>query len=241
MRTKVSLWMWLCFVSCVVLTTSSSNALAATYVSGTISQNTTWTAAGSPYLVTGDILVRYGSGYSSTATLTIEPGVEVRFQPGTGLFIADGSAYYGALSAQGTAEAPIVFTSNATAPAPGDWKGIQFRDATNDSLTLLDYCVVEYGGYSNGVNLWFQNASPPVKNSTIRRSSGVGIYLDGNSHPLIGGEGAGNIISNNTYGIYAYDATPFPTQWVTSPLPGRCRDIFEERKIPTRWSPRPSP
>ncbi|CAB1064147.1 hypothetical protein D1BOALGB6SA_8938, partial [Olavius sp. associated proteobacterium Delta 1] len=33
--------------------------------------------------------------------------------------------------AQGTETAPITFTSNAAIPAPGDWKGIYFRDQTN--------------------------------------------------------------------------------------------------------------
>ncbi|CAB1064228.1 hypothetical protein D1BOALGB6SA_9020, partial [Olavius sp. associated proteobacterium Delta 1] len=66
-----------------------------------------------------------------------DPGVEVRFEPGTGLYIGYKAghpyyhSYYGALSAQGTETAPITFTSNAAIPAPGDWKGIYFRDQTN--------------------------------------------------------------------------------------------------------------
>ena len=44
-----------------------------TSVSGGIYQNTTWTTAGSPYIVTGSIVVFPGK------TLTIEPGCEVRF------------------------------------------------------------------------------------------------------------------------------------------------------------------
>ena len=44
------------------------NALA-TDVSGEISQDTTWTLSGSPYIITGDVTVN--GGY----TLTIEPGV----------------------------------------------------------------------------------------------------------------------------------------------------------------------
>ncbi|MBW1706406.1 MAG: hypothetical protein JRJ86_14755, partial [Deltaproteobacteria bacterium] len=84
---------------------------AETYVSGTISAHTTWTLTGSPYIVTGDITVHYSSYNNSTATLTIEPGVEVRFNAGTGLYVGyyggSGRKYYGALSAQGTDGSPI--------------------------------------------------------------------------------------------------------------------------------------
>jgi hypothetical protein len=48
-------------------------AFSQTNVSGGIFQNTTWTAAGSPYLVTGSIVVFPGK------TLTLETGVKVVF------------------------------------------------------------------------------------------------------------------------------------------------------------------
>ena len=88
----------------------------------------------------------YISKNSDTAVLTIEPGVEIRFEPGTGLYIGYyihhyyfPQHFYGALSAQGTAQAPVVFTSNAPTPAPGDWRGIYFRTQTNDALTFLEH------------------------------------------------------------------------------------------------------
>ena len=46
-------------------------AHAATNVSGVINADTTWTAAGNPYILTGDVLVAEG------VTLTIGPGVNV--------------------------------------------------------------------------------------------------------------------------------------------------------------------
>ncbi|MEZ4833992.1 MAG: hypothetical protein R2873_18755 [Caldilineaceae bacterium] len=64
---------------------------AATNVSGPITTNTTWTLANSPYIVTDDVTVEAG------VTLTIQPGVVVKFDSGTdelwvnGTLIADAS------------------------------------------------------------------------------------------------------------------------------------------------------
>ena len=87
-----------------------------------ISIDTTWTLAGSPYILTSNVVIEVG------ITLTIEPGVEIRFNSGTGLYISQyriyDNWYHGALVAEGTADNPIIFTSNAATPSPGDWKGI---------------------------------------------------------------------------------------------------------------------
>ena len=50
-----------------------TSAAPFTDVSGAISVDTTWTLAGSPYVVVGDVTVE------PDITLTIEPGVQVRF------------------------------------------------------------------------------------------------------------------------------------------------------------------
>ncbi len=87
-------------------------------VSTSITNNTTWTA-NNVYLLQGQIYVKNG------ATLTIEPGTTIlgdKAVAGSGLFITQGSK----LIANGTENAPIVFTSNqaAGARAAGDWGGI---------------------------------------------------------------------------------------------------------------------
>ncbi len=115
-----------------------------THVSGTISQDTTWTLAGSPYVLDNTVTV------SSGATLTIQPGVVVKSW-GTDIAVS------GALNAQGTAAEPITFTSmnddtvagdtngdgSRSSPAAGDWEGLYFTGSASGSL---DHVVVHWAG-----------------------------------------------------------------------------------------------
>ena len=177
---------------------SSRPIFASTNVGGRISTNTTWTLAGSPYIVTSSVVV-YGTP-TQTAKLTIEPGVQVKFNANYIIQIGSGSSK-GALYAVGTAGSPIIFTSNKPSPARGDWDSIKFLDAADDALTAMTYCTVEYGGSnsSNGM-ISVDRASPSIANSTIRYSKYAGIrgYI---ASPQIAG---GTIVNNNTNGIYTY-------------------------------------
>ncbi|MFY9942052.1 MAG: right-handed parallel beta-helix repeat-containing protein, partial [Desulfobacterales bacterium] len=170
-------------------------AQAETLVRGIISENTTWRRSESPYIVTADITVRGTS--AAAAVLTVEPGVVVRFMPGTGLTIGY-SSYKGALDARGTTAAPIVFTSNAAAPAPGDWKALCFYDATDDESTVLENCVVEYGGATYNSAVYCYHAAPTIRSSVVRLSGGHGVRLY-YSTPILE---ANQIVQNREDGIY---------------------------------------
>ena len=100
---------------------------AGTQVSGEVYG--TWSIAGSPYFVVGDITV------PSTHTLTIEPGVEVRFNGNYYLDIDGG------LVAEGTSSNQILFTSNQSNPSAGDWGDIQL--STTILPVSMAYCRVE--------------------------------------------------------------------------------------------------
>ena len=104
---------------------------------GTISTDTTWTLAGSPYTVTGNLAVVGTDGADAITTLTIQPGVEVRFNAaiqlqigGTvagspGRLVADGNAAGGPAQIRFTSSSgsPSAATtcSRASAPAAAHW------------------------------------------------------------------------------------------------------------------------
>ena len=131
-----------------------------TSVGGHISVNTTWTIGNSPYIVEETVVVE------PDVTLSIEPGVEVRFSDGTELVVD------GALSAIGDAANYITFTSNATAPASGDWGGIEFEEMSDDAACIVDWAIVRYA--STGVYAY--GSSPAIRNSVIEYNSNFGIY-----------------------------------------------------------------
>lgn len=137
-------------------------------VTTNITTNTTWTA-NNVYLLKGVIYVKNG------ATLTIAPGTVImgdKATPNSSLIVTKGAK----LMAQGTAAAPIVFTSNQAVGQRnlGDWGGIiLLGKATNnlvggtgnveglavstdtefggtddnDNSGALQYVRIEFGGY----------------------------------------------------------------------------------------------
>jgi len=103
-----------------------------TYVTGTINTNTTWTTAGSPYIITDTVVV------STNDTLRILPGVTVKFNS-SALIEIDGY-----LSANGTSADSIIFTSNSSTPFAGIYNGIQLFSGNFSTPDSLKYCRFSY-------------------------------------------------------------------------------------------------
>jgi len=150
-------------------------------VGGSISSSTTWALADSPFEVTSNVTV------SSPATLTIEPGVVVKFDAGTNLTILDGAT----LTANGTTESPITVTSikddsvggdlngdgTATTPAPGDWDGIYiagYKDGlgvVHPAFGSMQNVVARYG-----TQLSVRYSNPAMSYVISSQMSSNGIY-----------------------------------------------------------------
>jgi hypothetical protein len=110
------------------------------FTGGYLTADLTLTAACSPYTIKDDIRV------DGNATLTIEAGATLRFQPDTKIWIGYSTA--AKIAAVGTATSPIIFTSAVTTPGAGDWAGIVFWSNTMNGSKLA-YAKFDYCG-SNG-------------------------------------------------------------------------------------------
>lgn len=169
----------------IVFTLTSGNAAADTPVSGSITTDTTWNQTMSPIWVEGSVTVSNG------ATLTIDPGVEVRFdgffylRVSNGALIADGDAAGAGL---------ITFTSNFTTPYTGAWSGIELFD---DGASILDDVVIQYAS----IGVTFDDASVPLTNVQILNSY-YGVWVASSSTAYSLSFSGCTISSTVYYGIY---------------------------------------
>jgi hypothetical protein len=121
----------------------------ATYVKGTITQDTDWTLVDSPFIVSDNITI------NPAAKLTIEPGVQVRFG-GNFWITVDGR-----IIADGAEDRTILFTSNDVNASTGDWGTIRITSTQQSSITN---CIIEYG--QTGVTL--EGGSLNLQNDLVR-------------------------------------------------------------------------
>lgn len=137
-------------------------AFGQTNVSGGIFSNTTWTVANSPYIVTDTIVVFPG------VTLTIQPGVQVKFTSNTRLEIRQSR-----LIALGTITDSITFTSNALSPTAGVWLDIFFNQS---DYSKFNYCNFYYADKSICPIDMYDTIT--IKNSTFKyNNTGLGCVV----------------------------------------------------------------
>jgi len=131
-------------------------------ISGALSENMTLTAAGGPYLVSGDLTVPAG------ITLTVQAGVTIFFTQGTRLTVN------GRLDASGSEFARIRFSVR---PGSGNtWDGVYFTDTLNDNrMAFLDQEFSDSANHSVEV----ENARLHLEDVQWRGISGTVIEISG--------------------------------------------------------------
>ncbi len=125
--------------------------------------------------ITGDVELDASIAYTLTGTVSIKNGATLTIPAGTTIKATKGFSSYiiveqgGMINAEGTATAPITFTSDESSPAAGDWGGIWINgyapisgggtgtsevDATlpyggtdaTDNSGVLKYVIIAYSG-----------------------------------------------------------------------------------------------
>jgi hypothetical protein len=179
------------------------------------------------------------SGTSSVATLSIDPGVEMRFYSAGsnygGLFVGTSGATSpsGRLVASGTAAAPIVFTGAGGAPVAGSWEGITFFGALAGG-NVLDHVRIDAAGRNGGdagfgcppasfaetsgaLKIFSQPSASFLTNSTISRSSTHGVFRAWTGAQV-------DFMAGNTFDQVAFckQVLPKPTPPATCPAMPPC-------------------
>ncbi len=135
-------------------------------------------------------------------TMTIDPGVIVKFASNVGITVN------GSLVADGELGEKIAFTSfkddevggdtnndgRGSTPTNGDWRGITFNDSILESFSRIRHTRILYGGSSSNGALYLFRANVLVENSEISNSSTNGLRMYESSPLVIGNRIWGNAL-----------------------------------------------
>jgi hypothetical protein len=178
-------------------------AMAQTNVSGGIYSNTTFSLANSPYIVV-DHLVLFPN-----VTLTIEPGVELKFDAWKYLEVR------GELISIGTPASRITYTSNAVNPSKSDWAGIKVMNSLGAKASF-EYNDFKYAYTSNeaeccyqGGPIYYNHCKFHENHAGIGGYTGFDINIDNseftnNIYAVVNADKVirNSIFTNNEYGLY---------------------------------------
>ena len=170
----LQLWFFLMLLPC-----SFSLMAATTVESQTVNSDTTWSLAGSPYEVMGNITV------ASNVTLTIDTDVQISFAPSASLIVN------GSLNAQGSPGLEIIFNRLDAQQA---WGGLVVNSTTTNSL-------IRYANISGASNICVQlnGSSHQIHHSYISDCvTAIHVSSVSPSVPHI----KNNLITDNGTGIY---------------------------------------
>ncbi len=162
--------------------------------------DTVWSVVQSPYEVSGEFII------PASVTLTIEAGVEVRFDAG-GYFHVQGR-----LVAQGSTGTPVTLTGLST--DRGSWRGLRFAGTVGTpAIGMLDEVVIEHAGPANQAAIEvMSNVQLQLMHTTVRGAAGDGLLVwadpgESVTLSLIDTQ----ILDNSGDAIHLQDAMAFPS------------------------------
>jgi len=157
--------------------------------------------------LSGSLSGTLGPGnYNVVGACQVQSGQSLTIMPGTTFQFSGNYNWqiYGTLTAEGTENDLIVFTSSS------NWGGLRFNSGS--SASTLDWVLIEnVYTYSNGGGIYIYNGGMTISNSIIsecQAGSGGGIYVENSPNTVIdnckiayctAGNGGG-IFFNNTNG-----------------------------------------
>ena len=126
--------------------------------------------AHSPYAVDRELLIDEG------ATLFIQPGVTLKFNPGASVIVKNGG-----IDARGTPEGWITFTSGSASPAPGAYPSAVRFEKSAAVASFFRYCIFEFA--ETGMEV--AHGAPEIDRCLIARNGQAGIKVTGEGAPQI--------------------------------------------------------
>ncbi|MCA9553053.1 MAG: hypothetical protein KC933_23655 [Myxococcales bacterium] len=110
----------------------------------------TFVARGVPYRVVSTLYIAPGVD-AAPVTLAVEAGATLMMEAERHIIMGSTPERLGILRAEGTAAAPVVFTSAASSPAPGDWGSLYFRYFPTTGSSVR-HARIEYAGGESGTS-----------------------------------------------------------------------------------------
>ena len=138
---------------------------------GAISRDSFLILGHSPYVVEREVTIDGG------ATLFVQPGVTLRFNPGASIVVRNGG-----VDARGTAEGWITFTSAGASPVPGAFPAVVRFDKGGGAVpSFFRYCILELAETA----LEIASGAPEIDRCLIARNAQAGIKVTQEGAPSI--------------------------------------------------------